>query len=113
MGWLHQFTPAVERLGIAAFHSGQEALQRVAWMGQATVLAQAVGLGATWNTDLVRWAGEAVSTETRARRARDDRVGLNLRSPKTRSVDLFVGDGPVLVVLTPLSGTAESHGFAD
>jgi beta-glucosidase-like glycosyl hydrolase len=58
MGRLHQFTPAVERLGIAAFHSGQEALHRVAWMGQATVLAQAVGLGATWNTDLVRWAGE-------------------------------------------------------
>lgn len=46
-------------------------------------------------------------------RARDDQVGLNLRSPKTRSVDLFVGDGPVLVVLTLLPGTAEPHGFAD
>jgi hypothetical protein len=45
--------------------------------------------------------------------ARDDRVGLNLRSPKTRSVDLFVGDGPVPVVLTLLPGTAEPHGFAD
>ncbi|MDQ0716782.1 hypothetical protein QFZ55_006234 [Streptomyces luteogriseus] len=112
MGCLHQFTPAVERLRIAAFHSGQEALHRVAWMGQATVLAQAVGLGATWNTDLVR-GGEAASTEIRAMRARDDRVGLNLRSPKTRSVDLFVGDGPVLVVLTLLPGTAEPHGFAD
>ena len=86
MGCLHQFTPAVERLGIAAFHSGQESLHRVAWMGQATVLAQAVGLGATWNTDLVRWADEAVSTEIRAMRARDDRVGLNLRSPKRRTV---------------------------
>lgn len=113
MGCLHPFTPAVECLGIAALHTGHEALHRVAWMGQATVFAQAVGLGATWNTDLVRWVGEAVSTETRAMRARDDRVGLKFRSPKTRSVDLFVGDGPVLVVLTLLPGAAEPHGFAD
>jgi hypothetical protein len=49
---------------------------RVAWMGQATVLAQAVGLGATWNTGLVRWAGEAASTEIRAMRAPDDPGGV-------------------------------------
>lgn len=34
---LHQFTPAVERLGVAAFRTGQEALHGVAWMGPATV----------------------------------------------------------------------------
>ncbi|WP_327593345.1 glycoside hydrolase family 3 C-terminal domain-containing protein [Streptomyces chartreusis] len=81
IGFLHQFTPAVERLGIAAFRTGQEALHGVAWMGPATVFPQAVGLGATWNTDLVRRIGEAVSKETRAMRARDDRVGLNVWSP--------------------------------
>ncbi|WP_406196548.1 glycoside hydrolase family 3 C-terminal domain-containing protein [Streptomyces sp. NBC_01017] len=81
IGFLHQFTPAVERLGIAAFRTGQEALHGVAWMGPATVFPQAVGLGATWNTDLVRRVGEAVSKETRAMRARDDRVGLNVWSP--------------------------------
>src|SRR3954468_18193075 len=79
--FLHQFAPAVERLGIAAFRTGQEALHGVAWMGPATVFPQAVGLGATWNTDLVRRIGEAVSKEVRAMRARDDRVGLNIWAP--------------------------------
>ncbi|MEV7208550.1 MULTISPECIES: glycoside hydrolase family 3 C-terminal domain-containing protein [unclassified Streptomyces] len=79
--FLHQFAPAVERLGIAAFRTGQEALHGVAWMGPATVFPQAVGLGATWNEDLVRRVGEAVSREARAMRARDERVGLNVWSP--------------------------------
>ncbi|MFE4059174.1 glycoside hydrolase family 3 C-terminal domain-containing protein [Streptomyces sp. NPDC059096] len=78
---LHQYAPAVERLGVAAFRTGQEALHGVAWMGPATVFPQAVGLGATWNEDLVRRIGEAVSTEARAMRTRDDRVGLNVWSP--------------------------------
>ncbi|MGW7527394.1 glycoside hydrolase family 3 C-terminal domain-containing protein [Streptomyces sp. NPDC054783] len=78
---LHQFAPAVERLGVAAFRTGQEALHGVAWMGPATVFPQAVGLGATWNPELVRRVGEAVSKEVRAMRARDDRVGLNVWSP--------------------------------
>ncbi|MGW0706983.1 glycoside hydrolase family 3 C-terminal domain-containing protein [Streptomyces sp. NPDC002643] len=81
VAFLHQFAPAVERLGVAAFRTGQEALHGVAWMGPATVFPQAVGLGATWNEDLVRRVGEAVSTEVRAMRARDDRVGLNVWSP--------------------------------
>ncbi|MFV0133356.1 glycoside hydrolase family 3 C-terminal domain-containing protein [Streptomyces sp. HMX87] len=81
IGFLHQFAPAVERLGVAAFRTGQEALHGVAWMGPATVFPQAVGLGATWNEDLVRRVGEAVSKEARAMRARDDRVGLNVWSP--------------------------------
>ncbi|QGZ52459.1 carbohydrate-binding protein [Streptomyces sp. QHH-9511] len=81
IGFLHQFAPAVERLGVAAFRTGQEALHGVAWMGPATVFPQAVGLGATWNTDLVRRVGEAVSKEVRAMRASDDRVGLNVWSP--------------------------------
>ncbi|MER6080866.1 glycoside hydrolase family 3 C-terminal domain-containing protein [Streptomyces sp. NPDC001833] len=81
VSFLHQFAPAVERLGIAAFRTGQEALHGVAWMGPATVFPQAVGLGATWNTDLVRRVGDAVSKEVRAMRARDDRVGLNVWAP--------------------------------
>ncbi|MFJ3777481.1 glycoside hydrolase family 3 C-terminal domain-containing protein [Streptomyces sp. NPDC090075] len=81
VSFLHQFAPAVDRLGIAAFRTGQEALHGVAWMGPATVFPQAVGLGATWNTELVRRVGEAVSKEVRAMRARDDRVGLNVWAP--------------------------------
>lgn len=33
IAFLHQFAPAVERLGVAAFRTGQEALHGVAWMG--------------------------------------------------------------------------------
>ncbi|MEV2243259.1 glycoside hydrolase family 3 C-terminal domain-containing protein [Streptomyces sp. NPDC049970] len=78
---LHQFAPAVERLGLGPFRTGQEALHGVAWMGPATVFPQAVGLGATWNEDLVRRVGEAVGDEVRAKRATDDRVGLNVWAP--------------------------------
>ncbi|WP_405822745.1 glycoside hydrolase family 3 C-terminal domain-containing protein [Streptomyces sp. NBC_01390] len=81
VAFLHQFAPAVERLGVAAFRTGQEALHGVAWMGPATVFPQAVGLGATWNEELVRRVGEAVSREVRALRTRDDRVGLNVWAP--------------------------------
>lgn len=78
---LHQFSPAVARLGVPAFRTGQEALHGVAWMGGATVFPQAVGLGATWNDDLVRRVGEATGREVRAMRARDERVGLNVWAP--------------------------------
>ncbi|MFE6957140.1 glycoside hydrolase family 3 C-terminal domain-containing protein [Streptomyces sp. NPDC057696] len=78
---LHQFTPGVERVGLAAFRTGQEALHGVAWMGPATVFPQSVGLGATWNDDLVRRIGDAVSAEARAMRERDDRIGLNVWAP--------------------------------
>ncbi|MFB7591692.1 glycoside hydrolase family 3 C-terminal domain-containing protein [Streptomyces sp. NPDC056169] len=78
---LHQFTPGVERLGLAAFRTGQETLHGVAWMGPATVFPQAVGLGASWHPELVRRVGEAVSREARAMRAKDGRVGLNVWAP--------------------------------
>ncbi len=81
IAFLHQYAPAVERLGVAAFRTGQEALHGVAWMGPATVFPQAVGLGATWNEELVHRVGEAVSKEVRALRTRDDRVGLNVWAP--------------------------------
>ncbi|MFD7426106.1 glycoside hydrolase family 3 C-terminal domain-containing protein [Streptomyces sp. NPDC059818] len=78
---LHQFAPVVDRLGLGAFRTGQEALHGVAWMGPATVFPQAVGLGATWNDELVRRVGEAVGNEVRAKRAEDGRVGLNVWAP--------------------------------
>jgi beta-glucosidase len=66
IAFLHQHQPAVDRLGIAKFHTGCEALHGVAWIGKATVFPQAVGLGATWDRELLRRIGEAVSTEVRA-----------------------------------------------
>ncbi|MEE1931105.1 glycoside hydrolase family 3 C-terminal domain-containing protein [Streptomyces sp. TRM 70351] len=81
LAMLHQFAPPVERLGLGAFTTGQEALHGVAWRGPATVFPQAVGLGATWDEELVRQVGEAVSTEVRAMRGDDPRIGLNVWSP--------------------------------
>ncbi|MGI5292187.1 glycoside hydrolase family 3 C-terminal domain-containing protein [Nonomuraea polychroma] len=63
---LHQYAPAVPRLGIASFRTGSEALHGVAWLGVATVFPQAVGLGATWDEELVRLVAEAISVELRA-----------------------------------------------
>ncbi|MFD8009004.1 glycoside hydrolase family 3 C-terminal domain-containing protein [Streptomyces sp. NPDC058955] len=63
---LHQYVPAVPRLGLASFRTGSEALHGVSWLGVATVFPQAVGLGATWDEDLVRKVAEAVSVELRA-----------------------------------------------
>ncbi|MET9634362.1 glycoside hydrolase family 3 C-terminal domain-containing protein [Lentzea sp. NPDC006480] len=66
LAMLHQYSPAVPRLGIAAFRTGTETLHGVAWLGEATVFPQAVGLGASWDEELVRRVAEATSVELRA-----------------------------------------------
>ncbi|MBD0693763.1 glycoside hydrolase [Streptomyces sp. CBMA123] len=66
LAMLHQYAPAVPRLGVAPFRTGSEGLHGVSWLGPATVFPQAVGLGASWDEDLVREVAEAVSTELRA-----------------------------------------------
>ena len=53
LAMLHQAAPAIERLGLAAFHTGCEALHGAAWLGRATVFPQPVRsmshpLGANW-----------------------------------------------------------------
>ncbi|GGM05110.1 beta-glucosidase [Dactylosporangium sucinum] len=78
---LHQAQPAVPRLGLAAFHTGCEALHGVAWLGPATVFPQAVGLGATWDRGLLREVGAAAGTEVRALHHDDGRASLNVWAP--------------------------------
>jgi beta-glucosidase len=78
---LHQHSPGVPRLGIAPFHTGAEALHGAAWNGVATVFPQAVGLGATWDPDLVAAVGAAVGDEMRALHRRDPAVSLNVWAP--------------------------------
>ncbi|MFE6971853.1 beta-glucosidase [Isoptericola sp. NPDC057653] len=78
---LHQHAPAVERLGLAPFHTGCEALHGVAWLGRATVFPQPVGLAATWDTGLLRRVGEAVAAEVRAKHRADPSVSLNVWAP--------------------------------
>jgi len=78
---LHQRSPGVPRLGLAPFRTGTEALHGAAWLGIATVFPQAVGLGATWDPDLVRAVGAAVGEEVRALHHRDPAVSLNVWAP--------------------------------
>lgn len=73
---LHQFQPAIPRLGIPEFKAGTEALHGLAWTtdrnnngavvtATATVFPQAVGLASTWDPALVKRIGSAVGDEAR------------------------------------------------
>ncbi|HEX8189513.1 MAG TPA: glycoside hydrolase family 3 C-terminal domain-containing protein [Pyrinomonadaceae bacterium] len=59
--------PAVERLNIPAYDWWNEALHGVAYAGHATVFPQAIGLGASWNEELVKSVAGAISDEARAK----------------------------------------------
>ncbi len=112
IAFLHQHQPAVERLGLAAFHTGCEALHGVAWIGRATVFPQAVGLGATWDRDLLRRVGEAVSTEVRAFRqdpAAAERSGV---AEKHKMVSLNVWAPVVNLLRDPRWGRNE-EGYSE
>lgn len=78
---LHQHSPAVPDAGLAYFHTGAEAAHGVAWLGDATVFPQTVGLAATWDEDLLRRVGRAVGVEMRAKKAADPSVSLNVWAP--------------------------------
>ncbi len=52
----HQ-APAIPRLGIPAYDWWSEALHGVARAGRATVFPQAIGLAATWDTNLMHARG--------------------------------------------------------
>ncbi len=58
---------AIERLGIPAYDWWNEALHGVAYAGVATVFPQAIGMGATWNADLMHKMASAISDEARAK----------------------------------------------
>ncbi|QLQ35832.1 beta-glucosidase family protein [Micromonospora robiginosa] len=82
LGLLHQWQAPVPRLGLPAFRTGTEALHGVAWLGEATVFPQALGLAASWNPRLIRAVGAAVGDEVRAKHRADPvRVGLNVWAP--------------------------------
>jgi beta-glucosidase len=58
---------AIERLGIPEYEWWNEGLHGVARAGVATVFPQAIGLAATWDTELIRSVADVVSTEARAK----------------------------------------------
>src|SRR5665647_1689515 len=90
---LHQYQPAVPRLGIPLFKAGTEALHGVAWScdyanngdvvtATGTVFPQAVGMASTWDPGLIQQVGSAVGDEARGFNAQNPVVwGLNLWAP--------------------------------
>jgi beta-glucosidase len=59
--------PGIERLGLLPFEWWNEALHGVARTGRATVFPQNIGLAATFDPDLVKRIGEAISDEAWAK----------------------------------------------
>ena len=90
---LHQFQPAIPRLGIPEFKTGTEALHGLAWTtdrnnngavvtANATVFPQAVGLASTWDPALIKRVGAVVGDEARGYNSESPGVwGLQLWAP--------------------------------
>ena len=105
-------SPAIDRLGIPEYNWWNESLHGVARAGTATSFPQAIGLGATFDSELLGEVGVVCSTEGRAKyneyKANGDRdiyKGLTFWSP---NVNLFrdprwgrgqetYGEDPVLI----------------
>ncbi|WP_035157564.1 glycoside hydrolase family 3 protein [Cohnella thermotolerans] len=77
-----QYQDEIPRLGVKKYKHGTEAAHGIAWLGEATVFPQPVGLACTWDTDLLRRVGEAIGTEARGFYRRDPAMnGLTLWAP--------------------------------
>lgn len=81
-------SPAIERLGIPEYNWWSEGLHGVARAGLATVFPQAIGLGATWDKEMMHRVSTAIADEARAKHhdfaSRNKRFiyqGLTLWSP--------------------------------
>ena len=91
IGMLGQFQPAIERLGIKGFTNWTEGLHGLGWVRggsvTATTFPQSVGLGETWDPEILRQAGAVEGYEARVYLKKYDgaRVGLAIRAP---NVDL-------------------------
>ncbi|MBR4359589.1 MAG: glycoside hydrolase family 3 C-terminal domain-containing protein [Clostridia bacterium] len=59
--------PAIERLGVPSYNWWNEALHGVARAGMATMYPQAIGMGATFDPELVEELGDISATEGRAK----------------------------------------------
>jgi len=98
IGMLGQVQPAIPRLGIQAFTNWTEGLHGLGWVRggsvTATTFPQSVGLGETWDPEILRQAGAVEGYEARVyfKKYNGVRVGLVIRAP---NVDLARDpDGP-------------------
>lgn len=60
-------SPAIDHLSIPAYNWWNECLHGVARSGRATVFPEAIGLAASWDTDLMLRVSTAISDEARAK----------------------------------------------
>lgn len=67
VGQLMYAAPAIERLGVPQYNWWNECLHGVARNGRATVFPQAIGMAASFDTDLMHRVGKAISMEARAK----------------------------------------------
>jgi len=63
--------PAIPRLGVPGYNWWSEGLHGVARAGEATVFPQAIGMAATWDTDLIHQVADVIGTEFRAKNLED------------------------------------------
>ena len=70
--------PPIKRLGIPEYNWWNEALHGIARNGRATVFPQAIGLGATFDDNLIQRVGNAISDEARAKY--NEAIKINNRS---------------------------------
>jgi beta-glucosidase len=73
---MNNAAPAIPRLGVPAYNWWGEALHGVARAGYATVFPQAIGMAATWDTDLIYREGRIIAKEARAKYNLAQREGI-------------------------------------
>ncbi|MCM3785345.1 glycoside hydrolase family 3 C-terminal domain-containing protein [Neobacillus mesonae] len=105
VGLMIQYQVEVEHLGVKAYKHGTEAAHGMAWLGEATGYPQPIGLGCTWDTDLMQRIGSAIGDEARGFYKRNPEInGLTLwaptvdmeRDPRWGRTEEAYGEDPVL-----------------
>lgn len=77
-----QYQDAVPRLGIKKYKHGTEGAHGIAWLGEATVFPQNIGLACTWNVNLMKEIGSVIGDEARIFYQKDpEHNGLTIWSP--------------------------------
>ena len=83
---LQSAAPALPRLGIPAYEWWNEGLHGAGRAGYATVFPQAIGLAASWHSELMRQVGDVVSQEARAR---FDAIGAGRDHPRYEGLTIW------------------------
>ncbi|WP_420819502.1 glycoside hydrolase family 3 C-terminal domain-containing protein [Paenibacillus thalictri] len=77
-----QYQEEIPRLGIPKYKHGTEGAHGVAWLGEATVFPQNIGLSCTWNPELMGNIGAVIGDEARVYYQKDPALnGLTIWAP--------------------------------